>query len=187
MDRRSILQKPHQSNIYHQTRLFSLVNQIQHRQASAAMPPTVLPIVIGRKNEEPMRSLERSKTLDVVFAISNDDTYKIPSRLPLRPESPQNPPTLLSRTTSRIEHISARLPKRSLLPPSHLLRSERPQQQTSQSLLQLIQYQNIQNTAQRYHLAAPSSASADVSTNKVLVHLKYSNGGNTDRNILVPE
>ena len=187
MERRPIHPKPPQSTIYQQTRLFSLVNQIQHRQTSAAIPPTVLPIVIGRKNEEPMRSFERSKTLDVVFTISNDDTYKIPSRLPLRPDSPQNPPTIIHRTTSGIENISARLPKRSLLPPNHLLRSERPQQQTSQSLVQLIQYQNIQNTAQRYHLAAASPASADVSTNKVLVHLKYSNGANTDRNLLMPE
>lgn len=83
--------------------------------------------------------------------------------------------------------------KRSLPPPSNTLSFEQSQQQTSQPLVQLVKYQNIQNTAQRYHLAAHSSSSSpptsttDVSANKVLVHLKYSNGGNTDRNCLIPE
>ncbi len=187
IDRRSSNHKSSHSNIYQQTRLFSLINQIQHRQASGVMPSAILPVVMGRKNDEPIRSFERSKTLDVAFAISDDDTYRIPSRLPIRPESPHNHPNLLQRTTNGIEHISTRLPKRSLLPPSHVLRSERVQHQTSQPLVQLIQYQNIQNAPQRYHLAASSSATTNVSMNRVLVHLKYSNGANTDRNCLVPE
>jgi len=193
VDPRSSHRKSPYSDIYPQARLFSLVNHLQHRRTSASMPAAILPAVIGKKNEDPFRSFQRSKTLDVVFTVPIDNSNKIPTRLPTQPDSPQNVPNssnLVQRTANRNEQISSRISKRSVPPSSHTLRSEQQQQQTSQPLVQLVQYQNIQKTAQRYHHSAhlsSSSTTTDVSTNKVLVHLKYSNSGSPDRNCLIPE
>ena len=193
LDRHPTHRKPPSVDVYPQARLFSIVNHLQHRQVSASMSTAILPAVVGKRNEEPFRSLERSKTLDVVFAISHDQTNKIPSRLPVPLNYPSENIHPLPRTTHTNEQISPRLSKRSLPPPSHTLHSEQPQpqQQHTRPVVQLLQYQNIQNTAQRYHLNTHSPASAttadDVSTNRVFVHLKYSNGGHTDRHCLIPE
>lgn len=191
LDRHSTYRKPPHVDVYPQARLFSLVNHLQHRQASASMSTAILPAVVGKKNDEPFRSFERSKTLDVVFAISHDNNTKIPTRLPVPLNHVSENLHPLPRTTHANEQISPRLSKRSLPPPSHTLQSEQPQQQHTRPLVQLLQYQNIQNTAQRYHLSthSPTSAAAteDLSTNRVFVHLKYSNGGHTDRHCLIPE
>jgi len=161
------------------------------------MPGGILPAVIGKKNEDPNHFLSRTKTLNVVFAVPIDNPSKIPSRLPARPDSSQNVPNssyLSQRTTNGNEQIPSRIPKQSLQPPSDTFRSEQQQQQqqqNSQPRVQLVQYQNIQNSGQRYHRSAHSSSSSTAttafSTNKVFVHLKYSNGGNADRNCLIPE
>jgi len=161
------------------------------------MPGGILPAVIGKKNGDPNHFLSRTKTLNVVFAVPIDNPSKIPSRLPARPDSSQNVPKnssyLSQRTTNGNEQIPSRIPKQSLQPPSDTFRSEQQQQQqqNSQPRVQLVQYQNIQNSGQRYHRSAHSSSSSTAttafSTNKVFVHLKYSNGGNADRNCLIPE
>ena len=191
LDRHSTHRKPPYVDVYPQARLFSIVNHLQHRQVSASMSTAILPAVVGKKNEESFRSFERSKTLDVVFAISHDNAPKIPSRLPAQLSNSSENLNPLPRTVNANDQISPRLPKRSLPPPSHALQSEQTQQQIARPLVQLLQYQNIQNTAQRYHLSThspvPSATTEDVPTNRVFVHLKYSNGGHTDRHCLIPE
>ena len=183
-DHRISSRKPSYSDMNPQTRILSLVNHLQYRRTSGVMRSYVLPAVVGRRNEDSLRALDRSKTLDVVFALSNETTKKIPSRLPARADSPQSLSNILSRSINGNDPIPSRLPQRSILPPPHTLRSE--QQPTTQPLVQLVQYQNIQNSAQRYHYSAHSSTTT-APANKVLVHLKYSNGGNTDRDCLIPD
>ncbi|CAF1140568.1 unnamed protein product [Rotaria sordida] len=193
LDRRSAHRKPSNSDILPQTRLISIVKHFQNRRTSASMSTSLLPTVIGKKNDDPFRYLERSKTLDVVFDIPIDNSNKISSHLPTRSDSPENVSSsnnFLQRKTNGVEQISPpRISKRSLPPASNTLRSEEQhqKQQIVQPLVQLIQYQNIQNSAQRYHHSAHTSKPTGVSTNKPFVHLKYSNGGNIDRNCLVPE
>jgi hypothetical protein len=196
IDRHSLSRKPTYVDIYPQARLFSLVNHLQHRQISGSMPAAILPSVVGKKSEDPHSSFQRSKTLDVVFAFPLDTTNKIPSRSPAQFDSPQNVPhssNLLQRSRNGNEPISPHISKRPLPPPFHAHRSEQQQPKTSQPLVQLVQYQNIQSSAQRYHHPThfPSTTAAatttDVSSSKALVHLKYSNGGNIDRNCLIPE
>jgi hypothetical protein len=153
------------------------------------MSTALLPAVVGKKNDDPFRSFQRGKTLDVVD-VPNDTTssIEIPTRLPHRPDSPETISTasnLFQRITNGIEPTSSYISKRSL-PPPPLLALHSEKQQIERPVVQLVQYQNVQNSAQRYHHSAHSSTTA-VPTKKVLVHLKYSNGGNVDHNCLVPE
>jgi len=197
-DHRSSHHKSSYLDTYSQTRLSSLINHLQYRQMSNSMPTTILPPVTRRRNGVPFRYFPHSQTLDVVFTVPIDDSNKSPSHLPARPDSPENVPNS-SNSSKRInngnEQVPSHLPKQALLPPAHTPRSEQQQQQlqTPQSLLHLVQYQNSQKSAQRYHHSPHSSPSStptpttDVPTNKVLVHLKYSNGENTDRNCLIPK
>lgn len=191
LDRHPTHRKPPFGDIYPQARLFSIVNHLQHRQVSASMSTAILPAVVGKKNEEPFRSFERSKTLDVVFAISHENTSKLPTRLPIQLSNSNECLNPLPRTAIASEQNSGRIPKRSLPLSSHTLPSESTQQQIPRPLVQLLQYQNIQNTAQRYHLTTHSPVSSttteDIPTNRVFVHLKYSNSGQTDRQCLIPE
>ncbi|CAF1163123.1 unnamed protein product [Rotaria sp. Silwood1] len=192
LDRYSAHRKPSNSDILPQTGIISIVKHFQNRQTSASTSTAILPAVVGKKNDDPFRYLERSKTLDVVFDIPIDNSNKISSSLPVRPDSPENVSNshnLLQRKIHGDEQISKRVSKRSLPPVSFTLRSEEQHQkeQIVQPLVQLVQYRNIQNSAQRYHHSAHSSKSTGVSTTKALVHLKYSNSGNTDRSCLVPE
>jgi hypothetical protein len=139
--------------------------------------------VIIKKTDDTFHSLHRSKTLDVNFDVPIDNPNKISSRLPIQPDDPDNTlnySNLLQHSTNRYEQTSPRISKRSLPPPLLTLRSDQ------QPRTQLVQYQNVQNSAQRYHHSEHSSTTS-VSTNKVLVHLKYSNGGNIDRNCLIPD
>jgi hypothetical protein len=158
------------------------------------MPPVFLPAVVAKKIDDPIYSFQRSKTLDVVFDMPVDNSNKISSRLPIQPDSSINDTNysnLLQHSSNGFEKLSPRISKRTLPPPILTIRSQQlqkphHQQQITQPIAQLVQYQNIQNSAQRYHTSEHSS-STGVSNNTVLVHLKYSNSGNTDRNCLIPE
>ena len=193
-DRRSLNQKPTYPEIFPQARLFSIVNPLQHRQTSASMPPILLPAVATKKTDDPIYSFQRSKTLDITFDVPTDNSNRISSRLPIQPDSPinaSNYSNLLQHSSNLFEQLSPRISKRTLPPPILTIRSQQlqkphHQQQITQPIAQLVQYQNIQNSAQRYH-SSEHSSSTGVSNNTVLVHLKYSNGGNTDRNCLIPE
>ncbi|CAF2516197.1 unnamed protein product [Rotaria sp. Silwood2] len=192
LDHRSAHRKPSNSDILSQTRLISIVKNFQNRQTSASISTALLPAVVGKKNDDPFHYLERSKTFDVGFDIPIDNSNKISSHLSTRPDSPENVSNsynFLQRKTNGVEQIPPRISKRSLPPPSLTLRSEEQHQkkQMVQPLVELVQYQNIQSSAQRYHHSAHASKTTGVSAAKALVHLKYSNGGNTDRNCLVPE
>ena len=182
-DRRSAQTKPSNSDILPQTRLFSIV---KHRQASASMSTNLLPVVVGKKNDDRFPYLERIKTLEILSDISTTHQNKTSSYASIRPDSSQivtNSANIVKRKTYAIEQIAPRIPKRSIPPAplNHRLEEQQP-------ILQLVQYQNIQNSAQRYHHSENTSATtSNISTDKVHVHLKYSNSGNIDRKCLVPE
>jgi hypothetical protein len=167
LDRRSTPRKPSHSDIYPQLRIFSLANQRQHRQSSAAIPPTsLLPNVPGKKPDETYRTLQRSKTLDVVLDIPNP--IKVTSRFPVQPDNPSS--NQHQHTTNRtIDQTPSRFFKRS----AFNIRSE---QQKSTSV--------IQKSRQHFY---NSSTTTTVPTNKVLIHFNHNNNGNSDRHYLVPE
>lgn len=128
-----------------------------------------------------------------MFDIPPDDPHKIIAHVPPRPETPDNfsdSSSMVPHKTSGVEPRSRHISKRSLPPASHTLRPEVQQQQKpqpTQPLIQLVQYQNIQSSTQRYHTTEHSLQTASAATNKPLVHLKYSNSGNIDRQCLVPD
>ncbi|CAF3527498.1 unnamed protein product [Rotaria socialis] len=192
LERRSAYRQPAHSDILPQTRLISIVKNFHTRQTSANTSTTHLPAVIGKKNDDSIHYLERSKTLHVMFDIPIDHSNNISSPVPVPPDSPDNisdSSNLLPRKTNGVEPVSTRSPKRSIPSASTTLRPQQQQQkqQSTQPLVHLVQYQNIQNSAQRYHHSAHAPATTSVSANKALVHLKYSNSGITDRNYLLPE
>ncbi|CAM4767710.1 unnamed protein product [Rotaria magnacalcarata] len=192
LERRSAYRQPAHSDILPQTRLISIVKNFHTRQTSANASTTHLPAVIGKKNDDSIHYLERSKTLHVMFDIPIDHSNNISSQVPVQPDSPDNvsdSSNLLPSKINGVEPVSTRSPKRSIPSAPMTVRPEEQQQkqQSTQSRVHLVQYQNIQNSAQRYHHSAHAPATADVSTNKALVHLKYSNSGITDRNYLLPE
>jgi hypothetical protein len=93
LERRATPRKPSNSDTYPHLRIFSLANQRQHRQASATIHNPLLPNVSGKKADEPVRILQRSKTLDVVLNIPNP--LKIKSRISIPSD------TLLQRNSKR--------------------------------------------------------------------------------------
>ena len=181
-DQRLTHHKPLCSDINPQTqaRLLSLVPHLESRQISASTSNSVLPIVVGKRNEDSLRSFERSKTLDVVLTLSNNTSNKFSPRLPAPSD---NPHVVSSNVMQRLHHnneqSSVQMSKRALQQPPNSTRFEQQQQRR----FQLVQYQNIESSAQRYHHGSTTQAA----TNAVLVHLKYSNGGNTDRTCLIPD
>lgn len=76
LERRATPRRPSHSQIYPHLRIFSLANQRQQRQTTDIVPASLLPNVSGRKTDDFTRTLQRSKTLDVVLDIPNTSTVK---------------------------------------------------------------------------------------------------------------
>ncbi|CAF4193613.1 unnamed protein product, partial [Rotaria magnacalcarata] len=84
LERRSTPRKQSHPDMYPQLRIFSLANQQQHRQSSASTAG-YLPAVNGKKPDDTLRILQRSKTLDVVLDIPNP--VNPPSRIPVHTDN----------------------------------------------------------------------------------------------------
>mgnify|MGYP001030488464 CR=1 FL=1 len=74
LERRATPRQPSNLQIYPHLRIFSLANQRQQRQTTDIVPASLLPSVTGRKTDDFTRTLQRSKTLDVVLDIPNAPT-----------------------------------------------------------------------------------------------------------------
>lgn len=207
LDRRSSHRKPAHPEVLPQARLVTLANHIQYRQASANFPPPpLLPTVVGKRTDDAY-SFHRSKTMDVDLDVTNDslNSSKISSTIIAQPDNRDVSPTSvhrLQRFNKGNEQLFPTSPKRALPAPLLAFRSDQ-QRQAAQPILHLVQYHNVQTSAQRYHHvtrapaitsagttatpATTSTTSATASNNKVLVHLKYSNGGHADQSCLIPE
>ena len=203
LERRSLHRKPPQSEVLPQTRLVTLFNQLQYRQVSASVPAPLLPVVIGKRSEDPFATLHRSKTFDFdPEADTNTDgnsSTRVTSNAAMQPDN-RNIGLASAKRLQRIargnEQLSPNHLKRVVPAPLFTLRTEE-QRQAAQPILHLVQYHNVQSSTQRYHHTTHPSASTsstkastvatDAPNNKVLVHLKYSNSGQTDRDCLVPD
>lgn len=204
LDRRSSHRKPPHSELLPQTRLVTLANQLHYRQASVVLPAPLLPVVIGKKTDDPFATpLQRNKTFDYdLEPESNTDgnnSTRVTSNVAMQPDTRNMGPASakrLQRIAQGNEQLSPSHLKRVVPAPLFTLRTEQ-QRQAAQPILHLVQYHNVQNSAQRYHHTTHSSittsttntstAATDTPNNKMLVHLKYSNGGPADRNCLVPD
>lgn len=118
LDRRATPHKPSHSDIYPHLRIFSLANQRQHRQSSASVPAAALPNVPVKKVDEPPRSLQRTKTLDVVLDLPNPTKSK--SRVTIPPDTllqprPNKRSALNLRSEQHFQRSATTIPANSLL------------------------------------------------------------------------
>ncbi|CAF4605261.1 unnamed protein product, partial [Rotaria magnacalcarata] len=171
LERRSTPRKQSHPDMYPQLRIFSLANQQQHRQSSASTA-AYLPAVNGKKPDDTLRILQRSKTLDVVLDIPNP--VNPPSRIPVHTDNSSS--HRIQRTTNAfIEQTPTSISNRS----APNLYSEQRKQQMKSSI--------IQNSQPNFPRSPPTTKVTSVSTNKVLIHFNRNNAGTMDRSFLVPE
>lgn len=168
------MRKQSHPEIYPQLRVFSMTNQQQNRQPSAALGNAAyFPNVNGKKSEEALRILQRSKTLDV--ALDAPHSANASTRAP-------NPIDNLSsnrvqRTTNGfVEQSSTHVSNRA---PHNLYTEQRKQPPTKPSV--------FTNPQQNLPHPPPTTQVTNAQTKKVLIHFNHSNNGNMDRNYLVPE
>ncbi|CAM2727074.1 unnamed protein product [Rotaria socialis] len=173
LERRSTPRKQSHPDTYPQLRIFSLANQQQHRQSSASTANTAyLPAVNGKKPDDTLRILQRSKTLDVVLDIPS--SVNPPSRIPIHTDNSSS--HRIQRTTNTfIEQMPTSISNRS----APNLYSEQSKQQMKSSI--------TQNARPNFPRSPPTTKVTSVSTNKVLIHFNHSNAGTMDRSFLVPE
>ena len=163
LDRRGTTpRKPSYSDVFSQSRIFSLANQQQHRQSSATN--AVLPTVVGEKPDQKFRLLQRSKTLDIVLDLPNEsfNSGKGSSRFSHQTDGPStNVVQHAAYGNTSLDHGPSRSSRRSLV-------TVRPQQQTP---IAAPIVQAVPNSGQRFH---HFSTTRQIPTNKVLVQFNGS-------------
>lgn len=167
LDRRGTTpRKPSYSDVFTQSRVFSLANQQQHRQPSAsASTNAVLPTVVGKKSDQNFRLLQRSKTLDIVLDLPNESFNSGKSGSRYSNQSDGLSTNLVQHTANgnaSFDHAPSRFSRRSLV-------TVRPQPQTpiTGPIVQIVP-----NSGQRFH---HFSTTRQIPTNKVLVQFNGSN------------
>lgn len=169
LDRRATPRKPSYPDINPQLRIFSLANQ-QNRQSSASSA-TYVQSLAAKKTDDTLRTLQRSKTLDVVLDVPNPMNGS--SRILTQTDNSASNRTqrivsgLVDQTPSSISNRS---------PFTLYAEQQKHQQQSKPSV--------IRTTQQPFN---STSATTSVPTNKVLVHFNHINNENRNRNYIVPE